>query len=197
MVCHLDDGHCEIQPGVSALPSWIGYISADDYSRLRSRQVTADSLLKGGRLITLGDEKLAAELTRHEENSAASDSSVAPCLPQLPEHSNQAIQPTIQIAGCNGALIDPDPWKQASQCSPRSGLTTIVRLLVADHLGVPIERVELRSAFIKDLGADDLDTVELVMLFEETFSIEIPDNDAERIVTVQDMVNYLVSKICR
>lgn len=71
-----------------------------------------------------------------------------------------------------------------------------MRLLIADHLEVPIQLVEPRFDIIKDLGADNLDTTELVMLFEETFSLGIWEEDAERIVTVRDMVNYVASKIC-
>jgi acyl carrier protein len=80
--------------------------------------------------------------------------------------------------------------------APRDHRVTVVRRLVADQLEVPIERVEPRSDIIKDLGADALDPEELVMRVEETFSLEVRDEDAERIVTVQDLVNYLSSKIC-
>lgn len=188
---------CETHIGVSPNPNWIGYINADDYSRWRGRQVTVDSLLQNRHLIALGEGKLASEISKNTGNGAAASSSAAHCLPQLPELSHRRTSPPIQIPGCDGAMVNHDPWTQVSQCSPRSSLGTIVRLLIADHLEVPIQRVSLRSDIIKDLGADDLDTVELVMLFEQTFSIEIPDDDAERIVTVQDMVNYIASKICR
>ncbi|MEE8329178.1 MAG: acyl carrier protein [Thermodesulfovibrionia bacterium] len=58
-----------------------------------------------------------------------------------------------------------------------------------------IEKVTPESSFMNDLGADSLDTVELVMAFEETFNIEIPDEDAEKIGKVQDSVNYIKNKI--
>jgi acyl carrier protein len=190
------NGRCEIHAGVTVNPSWIGYMSADDYLRWRSHKVTADSLSKTGRLISMGDDKFASELTRRVEDSSSADPSIALCFPQLPEHSGQAASQAIQVPGCNGARLGIEPWSQSSQCSPLSGIRTIVRLLVAHQLEVPIQRVELQSEFIKDLGADDLDTEELVMWVEETFEFEVPDKDAERIVTVQDLVSYVVSKIC-
>ena len=69
-----------------------------------------------------------------------------------------------------------------------------VKKIVADHLGIDESKVTLESKFIDDLGADSLDTVELVMAFEEKFSIEIPDDAAETILTVQDAINYIESK---
>ena len=68
-----------------------------------------------------------------------------------------------------------------------------VKKIVADHLGVEEEKVTEEASFIDDLGADSLDTVELVMAFEEEFEIEIPDEEAEKIATVQDAVNYIDS----
>ena len=69
-----------------------------------------------------------------------------------------------------------------------------VRDLVVEQLGVKPEDVTLEASFIDDLGADSLDTVELVMAFEEAFDIEIPDEDAEQMRTVGDAVKYLDSK---
>ena len=66
-----------------------------------------------------------------------------------------------------------------------------VKKIVIDHLGVDAEKVSEGASFIDDLGADSLDTVELVMRFEEEFGIEIPDEDAEKIVSVQDAIDYL------
>ena len=60
-------------------------------------------------------------------------------------------------------------------------------------MGVGEEEVTLSASFIDDLGADSLDTVELVMAFEEEFEIEIPDEEAEKIATVEDAVNYIDS----
>ena len=62
---------------------------------------------------------------------------------------------------------------------------------VAEHLGVENSKIAESSSFIDDLGADSLDTVELVMAFEEKFGCEIPDDAAEKITTVQDAINYI------
>ncbi|MCC5896733.1 MULTISPECIES: acyl carrier protein [Cyanophyceae] len=69
-----------------------------------------------------------------------------------------------------------------------------VQEIVVEHLGVEASQVKEAASFIEDLGADSLDTVELVMAFEEEFDIEIPDEDAEKILTVKDAVNYIQEK---
>ncbi|HDS74752.1 MAG TPA: acyl carrier protein [Firmicutes bacterium] len=69
-----------------------------------------------------------------------------------------------------------------------------VKELVVEQLGVSEDEVSDDSRFIEDLGADSLDTVELVMAFEDRFNIEIPDEDAEKIRTVGDAVRYLEEK---
>ena len=66
-----------------------------------------------------------------------------------------------------------------------------VRDIVVDQLGVEADEVNIDSTFIDDLGADSLDIVELIMAFEEEFGIEIPDEDDEKIRTVQDVVSYI------
>jgi acyl carrier protein len=66
-----------------------------------------------------------------------------------------------------------------------------VKEIIVEQLGVDEEDVNPNAKFIEDLGADSLDTVELVMAFEEAFEIEIPDEDAEKIRTVQDAVSYI------
>ena len=68
-----------------------------------------------------------------------------------------------------------------------------VKKIVADHLGIDEAKVTEDSSFIDDLGADSLDTVELVMAFEEEFEVEIPDDAAEKIQTVKDAVDFLES----
>jgi acyl carrier protein len=69
-----------------------------------------------------------------------------------------------------------------------------VRSIVAEQLSVDAGEVKPQSVFTQDLGADSLDTVELVMALEEAFDIEIPDEDAERIATVGDAVKYIQDK---
>ena len=66
-----------------------------------------------------------------------------------------------------------------------------VKEIIINELGVEPEKVSLEASFVEDLGADSLDTVELVMAFEEEFGIEIPDEDAEKIATVKDAVAYI------
>ena len=66
-----------------------------------------------------------------------------------------------------------------------------VKKIVADHLGIDEAKVTDESSFIDDLGADSLDTVELVMAFEEEFSIEIPDEIAEKITTIKDAIEHI------
>ena len=69
-----------------------------------------------------------------------------------------------------------------------------VKKIVMDHLGIEESKISLDSKFIDDLGADSLDTVELVMAFEEQFGIEIPDYAAETISTVQNAIDFINSK---
>ena len=68
-----------------------------------------------------------------------------------------------------------------------------VKEVIADQLGVDPERVNIEASFIDDLGADSLDIVELVMAVEEEFGIEIPDEDAEKITTVQLAIDYVTA----
>lgn len=70
-----------------------------------------------------------------------------------------------------------------------------VKDIVVEQLGVDEEEVTEQSSFIDDLGADSLDIVELVMAFEEEFDLEIPDEDAEKIGTVGDAVNYIKENV--
>lgn len=72
-----------------------------------------------------------------------------------------------------------------------SDIAERVKKIVVDHLGVEEDKVVESASFIDDLGADSLDTVELVMAFEEEFNIEIPDDAAEKIQTVGDAVSFI------
>ena len=69
-----------------------------------------------------------------------------------------------------------------------------VKQIVIEHLGIEESKVTPESKFIDDLGADSLDTVELVMAFEEKFNIEIPDDAAETILTVKDAIDFIQNK---
>jgi acyl carrier protein len=69
-----------------------------------------------------------------------------------------------------------------------------VKAIVAEQLGVKLEQVSNTASFVDDLGADSLDTVELVMALEEEFETEIPDEDAEKITTVQQAIDYVTAR---
>ena len=73
-------------------------------------------------------------------------------------------------------------------------ISSKVKEIVADHLGIDDAKVNDDSSFIDDLGADSLDTVELVMAFEEEFGAEISDSEAEKILTVGDAIKFIESK---
>jgi len=75
-----------------------------------------------------------------------------------------------------------------------SDISERVISIVMEHLGVEKDKVTENSSFIDDLGADSLDTVELVMAFEEEFSIEIPDGDIETMTTIKDAISFIESQ---
>ncbi len=70
-----------------------------------------------------------------------------------------------------------------------------VKEIIAEQLGVKKEEIRPESSFVDDLGADSLDTVEIVMALEEEFGIEIPDEDAEKITTVGEAIQYIENKV--
>ena len=74
-------------------------------------------------------------------------------------------------------------------------ITERVKEIIAEQLDVSEEEVVPEASFVNDLGADSLDKVELVMAFEEEFDLEIPDEDAEKIQTVQDAINYIMERV--
>src|SRR5213596_4356768 len=80
---------------------------------------------------------------------------------------------------------------QGHEVAAMSDIGERVKKIVVEHLGVEAEKVTENASFIDDLGADSLDTVELVMAFEEEFGCEIPDDAAEKIVTVKDAVSFI------
>ncbi len=75
------------------------------------------------------------------------------------------------------------------------GLEDRVSAIIVEQLGVTKEELAPRASFIDDLGADSLDIVELVMAMEEEFDIEIPDDDAEKIQTIQDAITYIEERV--
>jgi acyl carrier protein len=76
-----------------------------------------------------------------------------------------------------------------------SDLDEKVKKIIVEQLGVDDEDVTPEASFVDDLGADSLDTVELVMAFEEAFGIEIPDTDAEKMATVQNVIDYIKERM--
>jgi acyl carrier protein len=84
---------------------------------------------------------------------------------------------------------EQDPSVGVAQ--PMSEISDKVRKIVVEHLGVEEAKVTPEASFIDDLGADSLDTVELVMAFEEAFGVEIPEDAAEKISTVKDAIEYI------
>jgi acyl carrier protein len=85
-------------------------------------------------------------------------------------------------------------WCQQSKDEDQTTMSDVaerVKKIVIEHLGVDADKVTDDANFIEDLGADSLDTVELVMAFEEEFGVEIPDDAAESIVTVGDAIRFL------
>jgi acyl carrier protein len=90
-----------------------------------------------------------------------------------------------------GAIPPTEPIPKRTRLKEMSDIAERVKKIVVDHLGVEAEKVKDDASFIDDLGADSLDTVELVMAFEEEFGCEIPDDAAETILTVGDAVKFL------
>lgn len=76
-----------------------------------------------------------------------------------------------------------------------AGIGEKVKSVIAEQLGVKPEEVTDKAKFVDDLGADSLDTVELVMALEEEYGIEIPDEDAEKLTTVGDAIKYIEEKL--
>ncbi len=76
-----------------------------------------------------------------------------------------------------------------------SSIEEQVKNIVAEQLGVKADEVTLKPSFVDDLGADSLDIVELVMTLEETFDIEIPDDEAEKMQTIGDAIGYLKERV--
>ena len=72
---------------------------------------------------------------------------------------------------------------------------TKIKEIIIDKLGIEENKITLEARFIEDLGADSLDTVELIMQFEEEFDIEISDDDAEKLTTVGNSIDYITSKL--
>ena len=90
-------------------------------------------------------------------------------------------------------MLEPPKTKLTVSKETKVNIQAIIISLTAKQLGIGEDEISLDSSFMDDLGADSLDTVELVMNIEEEFGIEIPDNEVEEMHTVKSMLNYLTS----
>ena len=90
-----------------------------------------------------------------------------------------------------------EPAGQKGGVYMASEIESKVKSIIAEQLGVKPEEVTAQASFIDDLGADSLDTVELIMALEEEFGVEIPDEDAEKMTTVGDAVKYIEEKAAK
>ena len=84
--------------------------------------------------------------------------------------------------------------EKARQAAPDKELAERAIAIIAEQLAKPVDAVKLEDKFVDDLGADSLDQVEIVMALEEAFSLEIPEHEQEKILTVRDAVNYIASQ---
>lgn len=98
-------------------------------------------------------------------------------------------------AGREGALAGTEEFSASDLGGARvSDIAEQVKEIIVEQLSVDADKVVLEASFINDLGADSLDTVELVMALEEKFGLEIPDDEAEKITCVQDAITYIEGK---
>jgi acyl carrier protein len=95
--------------------------------------------------------------------------------------------------GARGTRLPSACRKSSNNQEHSMSLDEKVKKIIAEQLSVSEEQITLEASFVEDLGADSLDTVELVMALEEEFEIDIPDEEAEKIVTFQDVLNYIKS----
>lgn len=96
----------------------------------------------------------------------------------------------VERAGCSLGLFRTIRLEEAFSVADTDVLDKVKKIIV-DQLGVDEANVTPEASFIEDLGADSLDIVELIMALEEEFGVEIPDEDAEKIVTVRDAIKYI------
>jgi acyl carrier protein len=110
---------------------------------------------------------------------------------RLPSNATFPRRGTTTRRAATGSRFDGKASLEAHEVGTMSDIGDRVKKIVVDHLGVEPDKVTEEKSFIDDLGADSLDTVELVMAFEEEFGCEIPDDAAETILTVGDAIKFL------
>jgi len=113
------------------------------------------------------------------------------CVNKLNFPSSRTLKACGPCRGPQKTIKAADTQSNEEVSEPMSDTAERVKKIVVEHLNVDADKVTDTASFIEDLGADSLDTVELVMAFEEEFGIEIPDDAAESIVTVGDAVKYI------
>lgn len=101
---------------------------------------------------------------------------------------------TLSLLGCSPETVVCETYRNNAEDYPMS-VEEKVKNIIVEQLGVDMETVTPEASFIDDLGADSLDIVELVMTMEEEFDLEIPDEDAEKIKTVNDVISYIKTKV--
>ena len=94
----------------------------------------------------------------------------------------------------SGTITNPNANHQPFQSMSDKSIEERVKDIIVDQLGVSADQVTTEAKFVEDLGADSLDTVELVMAFEEEFDIEVPDEEAEKLQAVGDVITYINSQ---
>jgi acyl carrier protein len=94
----------------------------------------------------------------------------------------------------SGKVAKINAFAKSQEDCMASSVEQKVKQIIVEQLGVDESQVDMNASFVDDLGADSLDIVELVMAFEEAFELEIPDEDAEKITTVKDAVEYIENK---
>jgi acyl carrier protein len=104
------------------------------------------------------------------------------------------ISPAI-CGGCGLKQTDRQTPRKQTVMTDISNIEARVKKIIIEQLGVKEEQVTNEASFVEDLGADSLDTVELVMALEEEFELEIPDEDAEKITTVQQAIDYIATHL--
>jgi acyl carrier protein len=186
----IKDNRCDLHAGSTDNPSALVFISAKDYQDWLDHKWQI-GVYPDVHFHEYGDNllrQLAPRVERNPQSASSADS----CFPILPEHVKQ---PT-PIPGCSEGQVAVSPLHSATRCPPNSNIFQMVRLIVGNHLEVPALSILPQSDFWKDLGADDLDGTELIMVAEEHFDIQIHDDEAMKIRTMQDMVQVVQAKIC-
>jgi acyl carrier protein len=121
--------------------------------------------------------------------------------PGLPVATAEPLSLESPFAACYGSgAAMPGPAEPELTRKDAGGFMSVeqkVKQIIAEQLGVDESQVDNTASFVDDLGADSLDIVELTMAFEEAFNLEIPDEDAEKITTVKDAIEYIESKMAK